>query len=171
MPSSPSDGPAAPDGGVASPSTTRAQADALRLWVVLARSYHSFTKLVANDLARHGLTTPQFGVMEVLYHLGPLTLGDLADKLLVTGGNITYVMDRLERDGMVSRVRCDQDRRVVRAELTPQGRALIDRIFPAHAEMIENAVSVLPESERREVADQLKRLGLAVQAQLITKGD
>ncbi len=143
-----------------------AQAEALRAWVVLARSYHSFARLVAQDLAAHGLTPPQFGVMEVLYHKGPLTLGDLADKLLVTGGNITYVMDRLERDGMVSRVRCDQDRRVVRAELTCAGRALIDRIFPAHAEMIGDAVGVLSDDEMRLLRGHLKRVGLSAQAKL-----
>lgn len=159
------DVPNAPKGGVASPDT-QTGAEALRLWVVLARSYHSFTRLVANDLAAHGLTPPQFGVMEALYHLGPMTLGELATKLLVTGGNITYVMDRLERDGMVARVRCDQDRRVVRAELTCVGRELIDQIFPPHAQAIEDAVSVLTKEEQAAMSDQLKRLGLFVQTRL-----
>ena len=61
-------------------------------------------------------------ILEALYHLGPLSLGELAGKLLVTGGNVTYVMDRLEEHGWVIRERCGEDRRVVRAKLTPAGR-------------------------------------------------
>lgn len=139
---------------------------ALKLWVVLARAYQSFARLAANDLAQHGLTTPQFGVLEALYHLGPLTLGELAGKLLVTGGNITYVMDRLEREGLVTRVRSETDRRVVTADLTDEGRAVLDRIFPAHARMIEEAVSVLTPEERAELQQLLKKLGCAIQEQL-----
>jgi MarR family transcriptional regulator, 2-MHQ and catechol-resistance regulon repressor len=75
----------------------------------------------------YGLTIPQFGIMEALYHLGPLSLGELADKLLVSGGNVTYVMDRLEEQGLVYRQRSDLDRRVIEARLTDEGRALIDR--------------------------------------------
>ena len=77
----------------------------LRLWIALARCYSTVAREVASRVAEYGLTTPQFGVLEALYHLGPLSLGELADKLLVTGGNITYVMDRLERDGLVERGR------------------------------------------------------------------
>lgn len=133
---------------------------------MLARCYQSFSRLVAHDLARHGLTTPQFGVLEALYHLGPLTLGELAGKLLVTGGNITYVMDRLEREGLVQRVRSESDRRVVTAELTCEGRELLDRIFPDHAEIIEEAMGVLDASEREELHRLLKKLGLSVRDEL-----
>ena len=72
---------------------------ALRLWIALARCYATFAKAIAVKVQEYDLTTPQFGVLEALYHLGPLSLGELADKLLVTGGNVTYVMDRLEEQG------------------------------------------------------------------------
>ena len=68
---------------------------ALRLWIALARCYSTMSREISTRVTEYGLTTPQFGVLEALHHLGPLPLGELADKLLVTGGNITYVMDRL----------------------------------------------------------------------------
>ena len=77
------------------------QRTALRLWVTLARCHATYSKAIASKVQDYGLTTPQFGTLEALYHLGPLTLGELADKLLVTGGNVTYVMDRLEDQGLV----------------------------------------------------------------------
>jgi MarR family transcriptional regulator, 2-MHQ and catechol-resistance regulon repressor len=112
----------------------------------------------------YGLTIPQFGIMEALYHLGPLSLGELADKLLVSGGNVTYVMDRLEEQGLVYRQRSDLDRRVIEARLTDEGRALIDRVFPDHACFIRGLVDHLEPEEQRELRDLLKRLGKGIQA-------
>jgi len=79
---------------------------------------------VGSRISEYGLTTPQFGVLEALHHLGSLSLGDLADKLLVTGGNITYVMDRLEERGLVERDRSTEDRRVVHS------RRKVERSWP-----------------------------------------
>lgn len=132
---------------------------ALRLWIALARSYATFSREVASRVAEYGLTTPQFGVLEALHHLGPLPLGELADKLLVTGGNVTYVMDRLEEQGLVIRQRAHQDRRVVHATLTPKGRALVEEVFPRHAAFVREAVSHLDPEEQDELRRLLKKLG------------
>lgn len=114
-------------------------------------------------MADYELTTAQFGVLEALYHLGPLTLGDLADKLLVTGGNVTYVMDRLQREGLVSRRRCSTDRRVVWAELTEDGTQLIEHVFPSHAQFIDELMSELDMDERQTLRHLLKKLGKSIQ--------
>lgn len=135
------------------------QAVALRLWIALARCYATFSRSVATRVAEYGLTTPQFGILEALYHLGPLTLGDLADKLLVTGGNITYVMDRLEEQGLVIRERCGEDRRVIWAKLTSNGEEMISSVFPDHVEFIEGLVGTLEPQERDALRRLLKKLG------------
>lgn len=137
---------------------------ALRLWIALARSTSTFTRVVAARVADYGLTLPQFGVLEALYHLGPLPLGELAEKLLVTGGNVTYVMDRLEDQGLVTRTRCGEDRRVVRACLTDQGRDLIIDVFPGHASFVEELVGVLEPHEQETLRTLLKKLGKGVAA-------
>lgn len=111
-----------------------------------------------------GLTIPQFGILEALYHLGPLSLGELAEKLLVTGGNVTYVMDRLEEQGLVYRQRSDLDRRVVEARLTGEGRALIERTFPDHARFLGRMVEHLDPTEQQELRELLKRLGKGLAA-------
>ena len=107
----------------ASQNWTEGEERALRLWIALARCYVTFSRAVACKVAEYDLTAPQFGVMEALLHKGPLSLGELAEKLLVTGGNVTYVMDRLEAQGLVVRERSGDDRRVVRAHLTSKGRS------------------------------------------------
>lgn len=138
------------------------QEESLRVWIALARCYSTFSRAVAIKIQEYGLTTPQFGVLEALYHLGPLSLGDLAGKLLVTGGNVTYVMDRLEEQRFVYRERSPEDRRVIQAKLTEKGRSLIEGVFQGHAEFIEELTRHLEPAEKRELRRLLKKLGVGV---------
>jgi len=133
--------------------------DALRLWVVLARTYQTMVRAVSHRVSDDGLTLSQFGILEALYHLGPLSLGELAEKLLVTGGNVTYVMDRLEEQGWVYRQRSDVDRRVIEARLTQEGEALVAGLFPTHAQFLGTLVDHLEPDEQRALRVLLKRLG------------
>lgn len=142
---------------------SQGQRESLRLWIALARAYGTVYRAVSQRVADYDLTTAQFGVLEALYHLGPLTLGDLADKLLVTGGNVTYVMDRLEREGLVTRRRCSNDRRVVWAELTGDGAQLIEEVFPSHAAFIEELLIEIEPAERDTLRTLLKKLGKSIQ--------
>jgi len=135
---------------------------ALRLWIVLARCYATYSKVVGQRITEYGLTMPQFGILEALHHLGPLPLGELADKLLVTGGNVTYVMDRLEEQGLVQRERSDLDRRVIRARLTPEGKARITDVFPGHVGVIRGLAEHLDPDEQEELRRLLKKLGRGV---------
>lgn len=135
---------------------------ALRLWIALARCYSTYSRAISCKIAEYGLTTPQFGVLEALFHLGPLSLGDLADKLLVTGGNVTYVMDRLEEQDLVYRERSPEDRRVIQAKLTEKGRDLIAEVFPGHGAFVEEISSHLEPEEQDTLRGLLKKLGLAI---------
>ena len=138
------------------------QATALRLWVTLARAHATYAKAIATKVQDYGLTTPQFGTLEALYHLGPLSLGELADKLLVTGGNVTYVMDRLEDQGLVYRYRQPDDRRVIQARLTDEGRELVAEVFPGHASYVEHLSRHLTGQEQEQLSELLKTLGTGI---------
>lgn len=144
---------------------TERQETALHLWITLARCHATYSKAVAAKVQDYGLTTPQFGTLEALYHLGPLSLGELAEKLLVTGGNVTYVMDRLEDQGLVYRFRRPDDRRVIQARLTQEGRDLVAEVFPGHASYVEHLARHLNEDEQQVLAGLLKRLGTGIQKQ------
>jgi MarR family 2-MHQ and catechol resistance regulon transcriptional repressor len=135
---------------------------ALDMWIKLARSYAVLNKESVRDIRRHGLTLPQFGAMECLYHLGTMPIGDLSRKMLVSGGNMTCVIDNLEKEGLVRRAQYDADRRSVIVDLTDTGRKLIARIFPEHAAVIEQAASVLTPQEQTELSRLLKKLGTGI---------
>jgi MarR family 2-MHQ and catechol resistance regulon transcriptional repressor len=91
-----------------------------------------------------------------------MSLGELADKLLVTGGNITYVMDRLEEQGLVYRDRSPEDRRIIQAKLTEQGRALIGDVFPGHGKYVEELSGFLEAEEQEDLRRLLKKLGRGI---------
>ena len=137
----------------------REEERALRVWIALARCYFTFARSVTSKITEYGLTAPQFGILEALLHLGPLSLGELADKLLVTGGDVTYVMDRLEEQGLVYRDRSGEDRRVVQAKLTPEGQRVISDVFLTHASFIRELASGLEPEEQETLRELLKKLG------------
>lgn len=141
-------------------SETQEQTDrALKLWVVLSRAHAAVAEHSQADIARHGLTPMEFGILEALHHKGPMILGEVQKKILVTSGGVTYLVDRLAAKGLVERRRCDRDRRAYYAALTPAGEELIREIFPAHAEAIRNAMAGLSEEEKDAAIALLRTLG------------
>lgn len=132
---------------------------ALKLWVVLSRAFDAVQAHAQADIARHGLTVTEFGVLEALYHKGPLLLGEVQRKILVTSGGVTYLVDRLVAKGLVERRRCPTDRRAAYAALTPEGEALIRDIFPQHAAAIHRALGGLDEHQREQAIHLLRTLG------------
>jgi MarR family 2-MHQ and catechol resistance regulon transcriptional repressor len=127
--------------------------------VVLARANAAIAAHAVADMARHGLTPAEFGLLEVLYHKGPMLLGDVQRRILVSSGGTTFLVDRLEKRGLLERRLCESDRRARYAALTAAGRALMDEIFPGHAEAIRRAMSGLGLADQREATDLLRVLG------------
>lgn len=138
---------------------------ALKLYVVLSRARSAVARLGEADIARHGLSTGEFAILEVLHHRGPLLLGEIQRKILVSSGGVTYLVDRLEARGLVERRECAEDRRARYGALTEAGEKLMRDIFPAHAAAIEAATAGLTAEEKRQAIDLLKRLGHAAAAQ------
>jgi MarR family 2-MHQ and catechol resistance regulon transcriptional repressor len=134
-------------------------ATALKLWVVLARAYAAVSERAGRDVARHDLTLAEFAVIEALYHKGPLLLGEVQKKILVSSGGVTYLVDRLEQRGLVERRLCAEDRRARYAALTPAGEDFMKRIFPEHAECIAEVAGVLTPEEQVQVTRMLRDLG------------
>jgi len=135
------------------------EALSLRTFIKLMRSANTVTAEVNNSLARSKLTMSQFGVLESLYHLGPMYQRDLAEKILKTTGNITTVIDNLEKRKLVERQREMKDRRYFKVVLTPAGKRLIKKIFPEQAAQIVKSIGRLNMTEQKELGRLCKKLG------------
>ncbi len=138
-------------------------AETLAAYVKLLRASKSVVARVEPRLHAAGLTTTQLGVLEGILHRGAMTQRELGRKVLTSAGNMTDIIDKLERRGLVSRTRDPEDRRSVRVDLTAAGHDLIGSLFPAHAADIAAAMAGLDRSELHELGRLLRKLGLAAQ--------
>jgi len=134
------------------------------MWVKLARAYWTFAHHSHKDIERYALTPPQFAVLEALGHLGRLTLGELSAKRMVTGGCMTIIVDNLQKQGLVERVRSTDDRRIVYVQLTSKGTRMFRAVFPPHADRITELASVLSEKEQAQLSALLRKVGLKLAA-------
>ena len=132
---------------------------ALDTFIKLNRAAESVGSRLHQGGTFDGLTGSQFGVLETLYHLGPLCLGEISAKLLKSGGNITLVIDNLEKQGLVQRVRDPDDRRMINVSLTEEGEALIRQLLPPHVAAIVAEMSNLTPEEQRTLGRLCRKLG------------
>jgi MarR family 2-MHQ and catechol resistance regulon transcriptional repressor len=138
---------------------TEKQERALDAYVKLLRATDTVDSLVMPQLAGIRLSPSQFGVLEALYHVGPMCLTDLARKILKTGGNLTMVVGNLEKRALVTRARQAADRRYYLVSITEKGRKLIRRVFPGHVERIVKAMTALTAPEQRMLGELCRKLG------------
>jgi MarR family 2-MHQ and catechol resistance regulon transcriptional repressor len=134
--------------------------DAAMTYIKLVRAAESVTGRVHGHLAESGLTVSQFGVLEALYSLGPLCQRDLAVKILKSSGNMTLVIDNLEKKGHVVRERSSTDRRFMIIHLTQSGRDFVEGMYPSHVAGIVREMAVLTPDEQKELGRLCRKVGL-----------
>jgi MarR family 2-MHQ and catechol resistance regulon transcriptional repressor len=138
---------------------SRAERRVLDTFIKLTRCTDSLFTRLAERNTFGDLTPSQFAVLEMLYHLGPLTLGDLSAKALKSGSNMTTVVDNLERVGLVRRQRDAKDRRVIYVHLTDAGSSKIEAVLPGHVAALVEELKVLSPGEQEMLSKLCKKLG------------
>lgn len=136
----------------------------LNLFVVLSRAYRAVNDCSELNIRESNLNPTEFAVLELLYHKGPHPLQQIGERILLASGSITYVVDKLEKKGYLSRKPCPNDRRITHATITEAGTQLMKNIFPKHAEAIHESLSGLNEQEKEQAVLLLKKLGLTARA-------
>jgi MarR family transcriptional regulator, 2-MHQ and catechol-resistance regulon repressor len=132
---------------------------ALSTYLKLTRASETLWNRLAPGLQRQDLTPSQFGVLEALYHLGSMHQCDLGERILKSSGNMTLVIDNLEKRGLVRRERSSEDRRFIQVHLTDPGERLIRRVFPGHAAAITRELAALTQEEQRALGNLCRKLG------------
>ncbi|MCX7781452.1 MAG: MarR family transcriptional regulator [Negativicutes bacterium] len=137
----------------------------LRFFRVFSRAYRAVAEADERNIRGYGLQITEFAVLELLYHKGPQPLQEIGAKILITSGSITYVVNKLEKRGLVVRQASHNDRRVTYAVLSEAGRALMAEIFPRHARNIAKLLASLSAAEKEQGIRILKKLGLSLRTQ------
>jgi DNA-binding MarR family transcriptional regulator len=135
-------------------------ADARRLHGLLIELMRrrSLRDPLAASCAELDLSAPQVHTILALGHVGALAMGDLARRVAVTEKTVTGLVDRLERDGLVDRVRDDADRRVIHVALTPRGEALARRMDAEVLQALTRLVGLLDAADRRDLFRIIEKL-------------
>ena len=138
---------------------SRAEMRTLGTFIKLTRCTNSLLSRLAERNTIGDLTYSQFAVLEALYHLGPMTQGEVSQKVLKSGSNMTTVIDNLERDGLVRRERDPNDRRVIHVHLTDAGSSKLEAVLPGHVAALVDEFKVLSANEQETLGELCKKLG------------
>jgi MarR family 2-MHQ and catechol resistance regulon transcriptional repressor len=130
---------------------TTKETPSIQAFSALHRTLNKISGDIFSTLYKNNLTGSQFGVLEALHKHGPMCQKDLAEQIMKTTGNITTVVDNLEKNGLAERIRDKKDRRYVDIVLTPAGGKLIKKIYPAHVKQIERVLSRITDEEQAEL--------------------
>jgi len=136
-----------------------AETRTLDTFIKLTRCTNSLLARLAERKSIGELTYSQFAVLEALYHIGPMSAGEVSQKILKSGGNLTLVIDNLERDGLVRRERDGKDRRVIHVHLTEAGKRKVEAVLPGHVAALVDEFKVLSAGEQRTLGELCRKLG------------
>ncbi|MCM3571423.1 MarR family transcriptional regulator [Neobacillus mesonae] len=114
------------------------------------------------ELTKENLSITEFSVLEVLYFKGKQTIQQVGKKVLISSGSMTYVIDKLEKRGLLKRIACPSDRRAIHVVLTDAGNTLMDEILPKHKMLIDTIFDSLQDEEIEFFVQLLKKVRMRV---------
>ena len=130
----------------------------MRLYIVLTRTYKKLVDMDLRNIRGYGLNATEFGVLELLYNKGSHPLQQIGNHILITSGTITYVIDKLEKKGLIIRRSCEKDRRISYAEITEVGRNKMSEILPRHYKSLAESLEGLTPVEKEQTIALLKKI-------------
>jgi len=142
---------------------TKKEIRALNTYIKFIRAADSLSSRINSRLIKTELSESQLNVLDALFHLGPLSQKDLGKKLLRSGGNITMVIDNLEKRKFVERKRGTKDRRIFTVHLTPEGKKLMEKVLPQKVDAVTNEILKLSKDEQYEFQRLCKKIGIRKQ--------
>jgi MarR family transcriptional regulator, 2-MHQ and catechol-resistance regulon repressor len=113
---------------------------------------------IREEMNKNKLGITEFSVLEVLYLKGRQTIHQIGKSILISSGSMTYVIDKLEQKGLLSRSPCPDDRRVIFVTLTDDGIDLMKKVMPKHQEMINNMFGSLTDDDAQTMVNLLKKV-------------
>lgn len=131
----------------------------LKLYIVMYHAFNSLQNQSFKDMKRQGLNPTEFAVLEILYNKGPQQIQQIGDRVLISSGSITYVVNNLIKSGYVVKEQYEMDKRISYVYLQPKGKKLMSEIFPKHARQMERITSGLTTEEKKKLIETLKKLG------------
>lgn len=132
----------------------------------VVRTFTLLNRLFQRHYAQFDLTPAKLNVLMLVKHVGGedgLPQREIAKRLIISGSDVTGLIDRLEKDGLLTRRGASTDRRVKLIEITQKGSALLDKLWPAHIEEVERVMSPLSKREQEQLIALLTKVRVKLQ--------
>jgi MarR family transcriptional regulator, 2-MHQ and catechol-resistance regulon repressor len=127
-------------------------------FLVLMQTSKGIQESLRLEMSKNNLSITEFSVLEVLYHKGKQNIQQIGQSILISSGSMTYVIDRLEKKGLIFRSACPDDRRAIHVALTDDGNNFMKDIMPKHHQWVENVFSSLNTEESEIFVNLLKKV-------------
>ncbi|OIK16477.1 MarR family transcriptional regulator [Bacillus sp. MUM 116] len=127
-------------------------------FLILMQTSKAIHDRIKEEMAEKKLGITEFSVLEVLYQKGKQTIQQVGNCILISSGSMTYVIDKLEQKGLLSRNACPDDRRVIHVTLTDDGNELMNEIMPKYHELVEDMFDSLISDEAETLVHLLKKV-------------
>ena len=114
----------------------------LKTMTILFRTQQSVLAYSMEDIKKYDLNFTEFSVLEVLFKKTTLSVQSICDVVLIANSSMTYVLDKLEKRGLIKRYKDKTDKRVILVKLTNKGQKITDEISPKHYEYMHDLFKV-----------------------------
>lgn len=132
----------------------------IKAFTVFIKSSQSVQKLIKQDFLKKDINLNEYAIMELLYHRGDQPIQSIGKRILMGGGSITYVIDKLENKDFLSRKPSKEDRRKIYACITEEGKQYMDQRVTEHERLINTIFDEWNDDEVKEATALLKRIGI-----------
>ena len=133
-------------------------------YLELMQTSKAIQDCIKAEMMDNKLNITEFSVLEVLYFKGKQTIQQIGKSILISSGSMTYVIDKLEQKGLLNRIDCPNDRRVIHVVLTEDGMNFMKKIMPNHRDLIDNMFGDLTDQESQTMVKLLKKVSKRVEA-------
>jgi MarR family transcriptional regulator, 2-MHQ and catechol-resistance regulon repressor len=105
-------------------------------FLLLMQTSKAIQERIRDEMSKNNLSITEFSVLEVLFYQGKQTIQQIGNRILISSGSMTYVIDKLEQKGIIKRNDCREDRRVIHITLTAEGMDMMENIMPKYQDMV-----------------------------------
>ncbi len=131
----------------------------LKTITIFLRASHALEQIIKDEVLSHGLSLSEFGVLEALYHKGPLNVNQVISKVLIPNSSMSYVIDQLVNKGLISKTKDAIDKRVYRLDLKQSGHDFMEQMYPVHEKRLRQVLDKLSVEEEKTLQTLLKKIG------------
>ncbi|MFJ5758918.1 MarR family winged helix-turn-helix transcriptional regulator [Neobacillus sp. NPDC093182] len=127
-------------------------------FLLLMQTSKAIQERIRDEMSKNKLNITEFSVLEVLYYQGKQTIQQIGNRILISSGSMTYVIDKLEQKGIIKRNDCREDRRVIHITLTTEGMEMMENIMPKYQEIVDSFFGDLKDDERELMVSYLNKV-------------